>query len=108
MLDVETICAWMEEKPPMSPGRYRETHDRMPTWWTDHQQIGGAWWPVDLTLDRLHEAEKRLTNDQWQMYRDEILRGEDMLGLWMVRLIHASPFVKVRALAAVIRSSDKY
>jgi hypothetical protein len=62
-----------------------------------------------LTLDALWEVEERLTNNQWLEYRRQILGYpelamiRDRLEVEEKRLLHATPFVKIRALAAVLR-----
>ena len=93
MTDEEVLCTFMHPMP--------KIYDPHTDWWK--WRSGATFAPRKLTLDILHEIEERLTEEQWKAYRDEILRDTDMLGLWMVRLIHASAANKVRALAAVLR-----
>lgn len=100
--DAEVICEFMEPRRPWEG-----------PWW----KIRGPWddvatpdnsrhVPRTLTLNECHEVEGWLTDEQWRAYRNAILRGADMMGPWMVRLIHATAEQKTAALASVLRTTD--
>ena len=104
MTDAEVICSFMEPKPTKSIMDTLRDGDPAPgKWWNDRHHASSEWRPRTLTLDAIWEVEERLTDEQWQQYRDEILKGTDMMGLWMTRLIDAGAAQKIVALAAVLR-----
>ncbi len=93
--DEEVICAWMEAKPEHS----REFTAGRPWWvWLGSQN---DWIPNKLTLDALHEAETRLTEDQQWSYIERMANIVGTFATWYS--LHATAAQKIKALAAVIR-----
>jgi hypothetical protein len=100
----EIICGWMEPKPWEEPGQT-----------TPKALLGSSWWdwaisygsfPKPLTLDRLHEVEGRLTDEQWGQYATALsdLTPEYTGIVQTMKLyIHATAAQKIKALAAVLR-----
>ena len=100
--DEEVICEWME---PDYRKTYANAGDPSKGGWWKRGQI--CWFRVDLTLDRLHEVEARLSDEQWQQYREELCFAwqamephYDLAKMY----IHATAATKIAALAAVIRA----
>lgn len=96
--DEEVICEWME------PGR------EIPGNWMQYIGWGRGWRPCTLTLDRLHEVEARLTDEQWKPYIMKLLPWQSLNKLYVEQLfclLHATAEQKIKALAAVIQSEMK-
>lgn len=94
MTDAEMICTWMEPKPLESSN-----------WWDGPDcQVLAERWPTKLTLDKLHDVENLLTPEQWPVYLAALSPSSDLMCMSTIQaLVHSSPFVKIRALAAVLR-----
>ncbi len=112
MTDSEVICTWMDPKPPIG-WLAAEFSLQRSRWWLASSDWD-EWAPMPLTLDALWEVEERLTKDQWQSYCATFAVeniGRDIADeqtyenqvIWDRIHLHASPFVKIRALAAVLR-----
>lgn len=90
--DAEVICGWMEPQPSYA-------------WWKwEH----GAWAPGNLSLDRLHLVEAKLTDPMWRVYWGILEEAWAMSESALARewyAVHASAEVKLAALAAVIREA---
>lgn len=105
--DAEIVCEFMEPRP---IDRWGGNPWR---WWTwlglcpHHMHCDGHPTSAVLTLDRLHEVEARLTDEQWMKYTDSLVLRlrEDMDG--PRTLIHLSADQKIKALASVLRSEEK-
>jgi hypothetical protein len=95
MDDAEVICTWMEPRPP--DGVMKLAH-----WWYWVFE-NSCWIPQWLTLDRLHQVEARLTDEQWLDYQTRLNRAGDPGVLWCKRMIGASAEHKTLALAAILR-----
>lgn len=113
MTNEEIICGWMQPRP-----RDGDAEDDG-KWWRSHNTaicFGEHWItvPADLTLDRLHEVEARLTDEQWEGYIG-ILAGVPIKRALSTHdyyldhmdereLVHATAEQKIKALAEVIRA----
>lgn len=106
MTNEEIICEFMEPRSHERPGQT-----------TPKALLGSPWWdwaisygafPKSLTLDRLHEVEARLTDEQWVNYIAELLLGtyDDITGTHR-RLVHASTTQKIKALASVLKGAPR-
>lgn len=109
MSDEEIICAWMEPKPNILAGDCVG----LPHQWWRRVGITSEVEPVRLTLDRLHEVEKRLTDAQWRHYcglmfqhakRPDANPIQDLTTATRKALLHATVAQKIKALAAVLRA----
>lgn len=110
--DAEVICQWMEPKPKTICGSLEHTAAlRSIKWWIvkprgAHLGEPVDWTPCLLGLDRLHEIEAKLSEEQWLNYVDALItlmpkfprKGE---------IVHASAEQKIKALAAVLRAEVK-
>lgn len=126
--DAELICEWMESRPDyglMYPDyeRSRITENRLRSeggWWKGYFDWTppGTWnvVAVDLTLDRLHEVEARLSDEQKHRYVDLMCGGRSlgkMINLQQFDYADAFGFLsataaqKIAALAQVIRAEAK-
>ena len=93
--------------------------------WFEDQCYPTAWWrkiggtnktdPAILTLDRLHEVESRLTDEQWRHYcslmfqhtkRPDANPIQDLLTGARKTLLHASAAQKIAALATVLNTPE--
>lgn len=100
--DEEVICSAMEAR--VSLPNIWVMGVSKGGWWFFRQATG--WVPINLTLDRLHIVEERLSEEQWGTYADAIADGcGDSLLEESKALIHASAEAKIRALAAVLREA---
>ena len=72
--------------------------------WMNSQQREWHWSPVDVgSLDRFYLIEDRLSDKQRKSYRMQAgVTGKNSEDFYW-SLLHASPFVKIRAIAAVLR-----
>lgn len=113
MSDEEIICGFAEPVPGFRGIDYPYS-------------VGGFWVreidkpkePAPLTLDRLHEVEERLTDQQWQYYCVLMFQSccrearttnpiEDELTKNRKALLHASAPQKIAALAKVLREASR-
>lgn len=123
--DEEVICEWMEpdglSKPFDGP---EEAHPYR--WWKWYMRFPAGLQSgqrrhinIDLTLDRLHQVEERLTDGQWLQYSvccwkwyTEAATGNDYeishLNRWRKVLIHLTAEQKIKALAATIRATKPH
>ncbi len=105
MTNEEIICEWMERKPTPMDG-WRAAHlVKKAQWWLSWQD---NWEPIPLTLDRLREVEKRLTDEQWDRYRAWFTRltvpPPPVTSAEYFRMVaQADAAQKIKALAAVLR-----
>lgn len=104
MTDAEIICEFMEPKPASSE---RGKHVPADRWW-DWDLRSPEWFPVELTLDKLHDVEAKLTDEQWRHYEKLLAHGHWDNGpaslLFIVKAhVHADAATKLRCLAAVLR-----
>jgi hypothetical protein len=113
MSDEEIICQFMEPRP--KPRGLSVTA----TWWTTRTLLTGTGpgghfgsyqvaplieiCPAGQRLGMLYEVEERLTGEQWCWYEAQLRR---ITGGTPRQIIHASAAQKIKALAAVLRSSD--
>lgn len=103
MSNEETICAFMEPKPRHKPvGCMKQYH-----WWIYRAMTHPYWFPVPLTLDRLHEVEERLTDEQWSNYANALVDTFHQRFPRFAEVIHATAAQKITALAAVLESHAK-
>lgn len=106
--DAEVVCGFME---PVVGFRGMDYPKSLNGWWL--AELGAKKEPSELTLDRLREVEAKLTDEQWKDYcaafavqnLPQPSEGDTFADTvaWDRAHLHASPFVKIRALAAVLR-----
>ena len=103
MTNEEKICEWMDPVPGFRGVDYPYS---VKGWWI--REAGEEKHPAPLTLDRLHEVEARLSDEQWDTYA-ELLHDQwakdPLRGLWRY-YIHATAAQKIAALAAVISPEE--
>lgn len=104
--DEEVICEWMEPKPEdLNPhvGLLVSKGE----WWYRYT-LDKTWTACKPNLDRLHEVEARLTDEQWERYLDQLVDDDAISGYQTERdICHATAAQKIAALAAVIRGDAK-
>ena len=105
MTDAEVVATWMEPQPHhpvtlLGAGGAKPKYH----WWKAGHDTGG--WVLDemaFGLDGLHVVEERLTDAQRKSYRLQVGITGRLPEDFYWSLLHATPFVKIRALAAVLR-----
>jgi hypothetical protein len=105
MTDAEVICAFMESRPEFVPIDYGgPKEDRWEHRWWKWYAAGSPprHLPVALNLDKLHEVEARLSEGQWESYRDYMAASAPHGDGYERFLLHADAEQKIKALAAVI------
>lgn len=120
MTDAEVVASWMEAKPSREETAVSDCGHSPERWWYWHDDyVTGAeiLAHCPLTLDQLHEVEKRLSDAQWQHYAVLMFHCccteartanpiEDLLTKNRRALLHATAEQKIRALAGVLRAKD--
>lgn len=107
MTDEEVICEFMEPKPvgeaPLSCTYRGDLLSDGGFWQADEYTT--VWHRSELTLDRLHEVEARLTDEQARQYHQLLNESPD----WEIHnyLWHAKAEQKIAALAAVLRAARR-
>jgi hypothetical protein len=96
LTDEEVICTRMD--PGREEGEWWVEKNFAPCFGNSHTIC-----PQALTLDRLHEVEKQLTEEQWWAYELELSRVVRHMGSTALGFIHASAAQKIKAQAIVLR-----
>lgn len=101
LTDAEVLCEFMEPKPTKGPS----LHGANEYWWKwDWRDGEYCWLPRHMALNECRLVEARLTEEQWARYAKLVAPTWSMRTI-AKQFLHASAEVKLKALAAVIRST---